>query len=69
MLDGLVENLLVIFLWDEVEMISKQFDRASVGEIVETDGPVRSPHQTLRAEAAVESFDLLGCIWIWVCLL
>lgn len=58
LLDGFVEDLCVVFGGEEVEVVAEEFDALGVGEGLEADGPVGSPHEASCCEVLVEALYL-----------
>ena len=64
-MDGLGE--ISVRRWvEEVEVVADRADGLAVGELLERDGPVGSPHQTVAAEGVVEAFHLGVCVAVGV---
>lgn len=57
-LDGAVQNLGAILGWEEAEVVAVEYDCLVVGELLEGDGPISSPHEALRSEGVVEALYL-----------
>ncbi len=63
-LGGPVKNLVVILSREEAEMVAEKEDRVAVRELLEADGPVRSPHEAPGTKAAVDALHLSGRVGI-----